>query len=200
MKKIVLYGDSIFNGFQADYSASPYNAFTSGQNTDLITKSVQAKCGQQAQVINLSQNGITVCEGLANLKRIPADADLIVLELGVNDSASWGISQRMFALDLEAIVRQLGPQRCIILGPSRPNPLNHKINIYFDENSLRINNMAAQKIANKYKVPFVNWLKTISNVKNPEDYYQIDGLHFTTKGYRLLVETMWPAIKEKLQA
>lgn len=200
MKKIVLYGDSIFNGFQADQSASPYNAFTSGQDTDLITKSVQKKCGQKAQVINLSQNGITVVEGLANLKRIPSDADLIILELGVNDSATWGISQHMFALDLEAIVRQLGPQRCIILGPSRPNPLNHKINIYFDENRLRINNEAARKIAQKYDIPFVNWLKAISSVEEPENYYQRDGLHFTPKGYQLLVDTMWPAIKEKLQA
>lgn len=199
MKKIVLYGDSIFNGFQADKNASPYNAFTSGVNTALITNAVQKRVGNAAKVINLSQNGITVVEGLNNISKIPADADIIVIELGVNDASSWGISSKMYADGLENIVKKLGPTRCIIIGPSNPNPMNHNINIFFDEIKLQQNNQKAAAIAQKYDVPFIDWLKTIRNVENPEEYYQIDGLHFTNKGYQLLVDTFMPAVEAKLK-
>ncbi len=200
MKKIILYGDSIFNGFKADKKASPYNAFTSGVNTDVITKGVQKGVGEAAQVVNLSVNGTTVIDGLNNVKKVPADADIIVIEFGVNDSATWGISEKMYQSDLEKMVQALKPERCLIVGPSTPNPLNRKINIYFDANKLRTNNWAAEKIAAKYRIPFINWFKTIRNVTDPEDYYQIDGLHFTDKGYSLLIDSLLPAIKEKLQA
>ncbi len=198
MKKIVLFGDSIFNGFQADKKASPYNAFTSGHNTDLITNSVQKRVGNKAKVINLSQNGITVIEGLDNVNKVPKDADIIVIELGVNDAAQWGISSKMYQDGLTTIIKKLGPERCIILGPSNPNPMNRHINIFFDEIKLQQNNQAARDIAKKYDVPFIDWYKTIRNVKNPEEYYQIDGLHFTDKGYKLLVDTFMPAVLAKL--
>lgn len=199
MKKIILYGDSIFNGFQADKDASPYNAFTSGKDTNLITDSVQAKVGKQAQVINLSKNGITVVEGENNLSEIPSDADIVVIELGVNDSSSWGISSKMYKEGLERIVQKLGAEHCIIVGPSNPNPLNRNINIFFDEIKLSKNNQTAKDIAKKYNVPFVDWFGIIRNVSDPEDYYKIDGLHFTEKGYKLLIDSIMPTIEEKLK-
>lgn len=85
MKKIILFGDSIFNGYR------------NGQDTNLVTNLFQKSLGNYAQVQNLSKSGATTVEGVDFLEQIPAKYDLIVVEYGNNDAATaWGISPESY--------------------------------------------------------------------------------------------------------
>ena len=68
MKKIILFGDSIFNGFR------------DGQDTDLVTNLFQKELKDYAQVENISKSGATTVEAIDYLHLIPQKRDLVVVE------------------------------------------------------------------------------------------------------------------------
>ena len=81
MKKIILFGDSIFNGYR------------DGCDTNLVTNLFKKQLNNYTQVENISKSGATTVEGVDYLVQIPAEKDLTVVEYGNNDAATaWGIS------------------------------------------------------------------------------------------------------------
>lgn len=186
MLKIILFGDSIFNGYSA------------GKDTDCILQGVQESFPTNI-ISNLSLSGATTVQGLQRLNLISADADLVVLEYGTNDMATtWGISSTDYAKNINKMIKTIGAKRMIIVGPSYPNPNNKGIMQYYPASNIRLFNYIAQANAAKYDIPFVDLVAHFRNLKNISSYYQEDGQHLTVKGNRLLIKLLITAIKQKL--
>jgi len=188
MKKIILFGDSLFNGYR------------NGQDTDAITSGLQKTLGNSVKVENLSKSGATTVEGLDYIKQIDPQADLVVLEYGTNDTAAgWGINSERYAKNLDKMVKEIGSNRMIIVGPSYPDPNNKEIMQDYSDESLDRYNAIAKECAQKYHIPFINLIKVGRKLGNISSYYLADGQHLTDKGNAILINTVAPVIKEKIE-
>ena len=187
MKKIILFGDSLFNGYRA------------GRDTNVITSGVQKKLGDNVQIINLSLSGATTTAGIQRLNLIPEEADIVVLEYGTNDmSNSWGISSSNYAANLNHMVQNIGASRMIITGPSYQDPNNKDIMQYYTLKDMETYNQIAADCASKNNIPFINLIAHFSQLANLSSYYQEDGQHFTALGNEILINLVAAAIKQKL--
>lgn len=185
MKKLVLFGDSIFNGFR------------NRENTNLVTNLFKDSLGNNIKVYNISKSGATTVEGLDYLSQIPTDPDLTVIEYGTNDaSTAWGISLQNYAQNLQKMVNYLN-SKCIIIGPMPPDPNNSEITQFYA--NLDQFNQVAKEVAQTNDLLFVDMTQAFSNLSNISSYYQEDGQHLTNKGNTLLVKTIAPVILSKLK-
>lgn len=187
MNKIVLFGDSLFNGYR------------DGVDTSLVTESIQKAVGSSFSIKNLSLSGATTDDGIKRLRLIDPKAILVVLELGTNDSsAMWGISRERYAQNLNKMVSYIGQKRLIIVGPSYENFNNNDIRQSYSEESLDLFNDVAQKCAAAHQISFVNLIAHFRKIKDLSSYYQDDGQHFADKGNELFISLIVNAIKQKL--
>ncbi|MGQ5708351.1 SGNH/GDSL hydrolase family protein [Lactobacillus sp. PSON] len=186
MKKTILFGDSIFNGFR------------NHQNTNLVTNLFQNFLGNNIQVINLSKSGATTVEGLDYLKQLDSSSNLVVIEYGTNDASSgWGVSLKNYSSNLQTLIDYIGPQKCIIVGPFPPDPNNFEINQFYQ--NIANFNQVAKHIAKQNHIPFIDMISAFSSLSDISSYYQADGQHLTDKGNQLLVKTIAPTILSKLK-
>lgn len=182
MKKIILFGDSIFNGFR------------NGRDTDLITNLFQNKLRNYAQVENISKSGATTVEAIDFLKQIPEDTDLVVVEYGNNDAATaWGISSKNYEKNLTEILDTIG--KSIVVGLCYPDPTNDEINQFYGDTRLDHYNAIAKEVAHNHQAPFVDILSPMRKLKHISTYYQADGQHLTDEGNEFLVNQIVPTIK-----
>lgn len=185
MKRILLFGDSIFNGYRQ------------GRDTDLITNGLAERLGSNYEIINLSRTGGTTFEALALLEKVPKDLDLIILEYGTNDaSTGWGTSPENYRQNLQTLVKKLSWAKLIIVGPSAPEPNNAEINQFYGTDRLKKYNQIAKSCAQAHHLPFLNLLALFGNLPDPSSYYQADGQHLTDKGNALLLNALAPLIKK----
>lgn len=188
MKKVVLFGDSIFNGYRNHH------------DTNLITTGLQERLGSYAQVQNCSKSGATTVEGLDFLKQIDPNCDLIVIEFGTNDAATaWGITAENYKQNLNLMIKALANKKLIIVGPSAPNPKNSEIDQYYGTERLAKYNQIAQHCAQVHNCDFINLLTAFAQIKKPERYYQSDGQHLTDLGNKLLLDIITPIIMNNLK-
>lgn len=185
MKKIILFGDSIFNGYR------------NGRDTDLVTNLFKKELNNYAQVQNLSKSGATTVEGVDFLAQIPAKHDLVVVEYGNNDAATaWGIRPENYKKNLSQILAAVS--KAVVVGLCLPDPNNFEINQYYGDERLNLYNSIAKKVAHKYHAPFVDILPKMRELKDISTYYQADGQHLTDKGNEFLVRQILPIIKKEL--
>jgi acyl-CoA thioesterase I len=76
MKKVVLFGDSIFNAYDGQ------------KDTDRLTKALSEQLGDAYEVVNISVSGACAQDVLPRVGSLPA-CDILVVEYGTNDAASW---------------------------------------------------------------------------------------------------------------
>ncbi len=185
MKKIILFGDSIFNGFR------------NGQDTDLVTNLFQKGLKDIAQVENISKSGATTVEALDYLHLIPQKRDLVVVEYGNNDAATgWGIRPERYKQNLNEILTKIGT--AIVVGLCYPDPTNSEINQFYGDKRLDLFNDIAKKVVAKHSAQFVDILPAFRKLTDISTYYQKDGQHLTDKGNEFLVNQILPAIKKEL--
>lgn len=185
MKKIILFGDSIFNGFRQQH------------DTDLVTKLFQEKLQNYAQVENISKSGATTVEGIDYLTQIPQAHDLVIVEYGNNDATTaWGISPKNYEKNLSQILSAVG--KSIVVGLCYPDPNNAEINQFYGDKRLNLFNSIAKKVALKHNANFVDILPAMRKLKHISTYYQADGQHLTDKGNEFLVNQIIPVIKKEL--
>lgn len=185
MKKIILFGDSIFNGFR------------NGQDTDLVTNLFQKGLKDIAQVENISKSGATTVEALDYLHLIPQKRDLVVVEYGNNDAATgWGIRPERYEQNLNEILTKIGT--AIVVGLCYPDPINSEINQFYGDKRLDLFNDIAKKVVAKHSAQFVDILPAFRKLTDISTYYQKDGQHLTDKGNEFLVNQILPAIKKEL--
>lgn len=183
MKKIVLFGDSLFNGFSHH------------RDTNLVTVALQKQLGNSAHVENFSKSGATTVEGLDFITQIPQDADLVVIEYGTNDSSLVGISSESYQKNLETMLNFFAPIKLIIVGPWQDKFGNE----YTIPKRLEKNRQIAKDLANKYHYPFVDLLEIRNGEKNVDKLYQSDNLHLTDYGNQKLIDLLYPVIKKELE-
>lgn len=182
MKKVVLFGDSIFNGYR------------NGHDTNLVSRLFQ-KAWPQAQIENISLSGATTNQALNLLNQLDPHADLVIVEYGTNDSAmSWGLDLPLYQKNLEKITQQIGPARTVIVGPCFPNPNNPEIMQYYTPARLKQYNDAAAKVAQEWQVKFVDLIAAMQPLTNIDQYYQADGQHLSDLGNQVLVKTITAVI------
>ena len=185
MKKIILFGDSIFNGFR------------DGQDTDLVTNLFQKELKDYAQVENISKSGATTVEAIDYLHLIPQKRDLVVVEYGNNDAATgWGIRPESYERNLNEVLTQVG--KAIVVGLCYPDPTNSEINQFYGDERLDLFNGIAKKVAEKHSAQFVDILPAFRKLKAISTYYQKDGQHLTDKGNEFLVNQIMPEKKKEL--
>lgn len=183
MKKIVLFGDSLFNGFR------------NGQDTNLITDALQEKLGNNAQVENFSKSGATTVEGLDFLTQIPQDADLILIEYGTNDSSIVGVSSQTYEKNLKKMIKICGPNKVTLVGPWQDKYGNE----YIIPEHLTKNRQIVDKLAQEYHLPKIDLLTIRTGEKNVDKLYQADNLHLTDYGNQKLVALLYQTIKKELE-
>lgn len=185
MKKIVLFGDSLFNGFR------------NHRNTSVITNGLQKRLGNYAQVENFSKSGATTVEGLDYLLQLKTNYDLIVIEYGTNDATLWGITPESYAQNLQKMIDLCLNKKIIIVGPWKPCPNSEQVYNFIPENHKKIHRLA-KEIAQKNNLPFIDLWKLTNGVKNVDKLYQHDGLHLTELGNEQLLDLIIPVIKQNL--
>ena len=185
MKKIILFGDSVFNGYR------------DGCDTNLVTNLFKKQLKNYTQVENISKSGATTVEGVDYLVQIPAEKDLTVVEYGNNDAATaWGISPENYERNLGQILDTVG--KSVVVGLCYPDPTNSEINQFYGDERLDLFNSIAKKVAFEHKSPFVDILSAMRKLKHISTYYQADGQHLTDKGNGFLVNQIVPTIKKEL--
>lgn len=185
MKKILLFGDSLFNGF------------TNHHDTDLVTDSVQEKLANKVQVDNLSKSGATTVEGLDYLQLIKPVYDLIILEYGTNDASVWGISPYSYQQNLEKMIKYCSFTKIIVTSPWKPNPSSPQVNNFISEYLVK-DHQIAHDLAQKYALPFIDLWQISKEVTDVDKLYQADGLHLTKLGNQLLIDLLVEHIKKEL--
>lgn len=186
MKKIVLFGDSLFNGF------------TNHQNTAIVTDLFKAAL-PNTNIDNISKSGATTVEGLDYIHQIDPGADLVVIEYGTNDSSTgWGLSLENYQYNLLSMINQIGRTRVIVVGPSLPDPNNVDINQFYPADHLNAFNQVAKTCAELNNAPFADLIASFKKQKDISPLYQADGQHLTPRGNAFLVNSIVPSIKKKL--
>lgn len=183
MKKILLFGDSLFNGF------------TNHRNTNIVTASLQEELGKNIHVDNLSKSGATTVEGLDYLKQIKPIYDLIILEYGTNDASIWGISPKNYQHNLEKMIKYCLFAKVIVTSPWRPCPGSAQVDSFIAE-YLQKDHQIAQALAQKYDLPFIDLWHIYQQVSDVHNLYQADGLHLTKIGNQLLIQLLAKNIKQ----
>lgn len=187
MKKIILFGDSLFNGFRNHH------------NTTVITAGLNERLNNFAQVDNLSKSGATTVEGLDYLAQLPPDFDLIVIEYGTNDATVWGITPENYVKNLQKMIDFCKNRKIIIVGPWKANPNSETAANFIPENHKKIHKLA-KTIAQKNNLLFIDLWKLTDGEKDVDKLYQADGLHLTDYGNQKLLNLITPVIKKTLLA
>jgi len=182
MKKIVLFGDSIFAGY------------SDGKMTDALTDRI-SKHFPDDKVINLSIPGYKTSNAVSNIQQniLELHPDLLILGFGANDiSTNDEIKPGKFASNLATIIDAVGKDKIVLLSPpytdwrkvpSRPWTRQ----LQFD--------LVTEHIGKESDIAYIDLLHEMSNSNSVQKLLQTDGLHFTSKGYNLLEELLVPQIK-----
>ncbi|MGX6962600.1 SGNH/GDSL hydrolase family protein [Vagococcus xieshaowenii] len=186
MAKIILFGDSLTAGY------NPEEMFT-----DELTRRVQDVFFDD-HVINAGIPGDTAEQGLHRIEAhvLKYEPDIVTVFFGANDLARHrDVSLVEYIDNLSAIIKHITPGKVIMFSAPYVNqtmrcqdrPLTTIMT--FVE--------AAQKLANNYQVPFVNLATIMMDDDRRDDWFQEDGLHFSSYGYEKLAQLFNQEIKKK---
>jgi acyl-CoA thioesterase-1 len=141
-------------------------------------------------VANAGVSGDTASDGLARLEwSVPADADLVIVELGSND-ALRGIDPAVTREALSEIVAKLKGrgQAVLLAGMLAPRNLGEDYGKAFDA--------IYPEIAAKYDVPLIPFF--LEGVATDASLNQADGLHPNAAGVARIVENVLPRVEQAL--
>ena len=155
-----------------------------------MTAALKAK-GHDVPVVNAGVSGDTAVDGLARLDwSVPADADIVIVELGAND-ALRGIDPALTKKALSEIVAKLKArgQAVLLAGMLAPRNLGDSYGKEFDA--------IYPALAAQYDVPLYPFF--LAGVATDPTLNQADGMHPTAAGVAKIVAAILPDV-EKLVA
>lgn len=182
MKKIVLFGDSIFAGY-AD-----------GKMTDALTDRI-SKHFPDDKIINISIPGYKTSNAVSNIEQniLNLHPDLLILGFGANDiSTKDEIKPGKFASNLSTIIEAVGKDKIVLLSP--PYTDWHKVPNHPWTRQLQFD-LVTEHLGKEMNLAYIDLLHEMSKSSSVQALLQADGLHFTSKGYNLLEELLVPKIK-----
>lgn len=188
MKKIVLFGDSIFNGY------------INGRNTDRVVKALNTVTKNQYDIENISMSGATTDDALDFIdKKLDPAADLVILWYGSNDAATdWGIPLKNYQRNLKALIKIIGAKKMLMIGPSSPDFENPAEGQFYDLDRYKTFDHACQEIASNHQIPFLDMFKIMRSNKSVKNLLLPDGIHYADQGIDLLVKYLAPMIEQKM--
>lgn len=170
--RIVAFGDSLTAGF----GVSPEQSYPARLQQQLDA------LGYQYQVINAGASGETTAGGL---RRVPwiltGRPRLVILELGGNDGLR-GLSLADTRSHLNTIIEQLKEAKVRVLLAGMKLPPN-----YGEEYTARFEEMY-HELAASHGLPLIPFL--LEGVGGDQALNQVDGIHPTGEGYRVVVDNV----------
>ena len=151
-----------------------------------------AGCNPQYRVVNASMSGETTGGGLARLPKAlnDHDPDLLIIELGGNDGLR-GYPVANIRRNLAQMIEAADPARRDVLLVAMQIPPN------YGRRYIKAFREMFTDLANSYGVPLADAF--IEAVALQPELMQDDGIHPTAAGQPLLLEALWPAIKQRLR-
>ena len=180
--QVVAFGDSLTQG----YGVGPGEAFPEQLQAAL------RKAGYDVTVTNAGVSGDTTTGGLARLEwSVPANADLVIVELGAND-ALRGVSPEIVRSNLDAILAKLTGrgQAVILAGMLAPPNMGADYAKAFDA--------IFPELAKKYGVAFYPFF--LDGVAAQQDLNQADAMHPNPKGVAVIVKKILPLVEKTLDS
>ena len=174
---IVAFGDSLTAGYGLD----PGQAFP-----EQLERALRGR-GLDVTVANAGVSGDTASNGLARLEwSVPADADLVIVELGAND-ALRGIDPAITRKALSAIVAKLQGrgQGVLLAGMLAPRNMGDRFAAEF--------NAIYPDLAAEYGVPLYPFF--LAGVAANRSLNLPDGIHPTAEGIAKIVDAMLPQVE-----
>jgi acyl-CoA thioesterase-1 len=178
---IVALGDSLTAGL---------GLFPGESFPEQLQAALKAK-GEDVTVTNAGVSGDTATDGLARLEwSVPADADIVIVELGAND-ALRGIDPALTRKALAEILQKLDArhQRVLLAGMLAPRNLSDSYGKAFDA--------IYPDLAKEYGVALYPFF--LDGVATDPALNQGDGMHPTAAGVTKIVGLILPYV-EKLVA
>ena len=173
---ILAFGDSLSAGYELDNEDSfPVQ----------LERALQDK-GIDAQVINSGVSGDTTAGGRARLGwSMPANVDLVILELGANDGLR-GVNPDETEANLDAMLRALSERKTKILftGMLAPPNLGREYGSAF--------NAVFPRLAEKHDVTFYPFF--LEGVAGDTRLNQRDGIHPNAEGVARIVDRITPYV------
>lgn len=184
MKKIILFGDSITAGYENGVTDFRLNEEIEAVFTDI-------------EVINAGIPGDTSQKALMRVEShvLKYEPDIVTVFFGANDvSKISGLGINSYQENLLSLVRQIGPEKVILIGVPYANQVYYKQ----ERPMSRIKNFneVAKKIAQTQKINYINLLNEMIK-EEPLELLQEDGLHFSRKGYQLLGKLINQELRKK---
>ncbi len=179
MKRILVLGDSISEGFQL----KPSEAYPM-----LLAKKLR-DAGLNLEVINASATGGTTAGGLERLPtHLKRKIDIFILELGIND-AFRGIPVDQIQKNLQQIIDKVkarNPEvRIVIAGMQLPN---YAADDYVSAFGKMFTDLAAKNGA--ALVPYL-----LDGVAGDSALTLPDGIHPNAAGQKILAENVWQTLE-----
>jgi acyl-CoA thioesterase-1 len=180
--KIVAFGDSLTAG----YGVLPGESFPEQLEAALKDR------GHDVTVANAGVSGDTTADGLARLEwSVPADADIVIVELGAND-ALRGLDPKAARAALDKILATLKGrgQTVLLAGMLAPRNLGDTYAREFDR--------IYPELAREYRVALYPFF--LAGVATEPSLNQPDGLHPTADGVAAIVRAMLPEVEKLVTA
>lgn len=176
--RIVALGDSLMAGY----------GLPSGEALPEVLQGLLRAKGQGIQVQNAGVSGDTTAGGLARLDwAVPEGTDAVILGLGANDML-MGLAKDRARANLEAIIERLKARGIpvLLLGMRASRSLGDDYANGFDR--------IYPEIAEKHGVIFYPFL--LAGVALDPGLNQLDGIHPTAAGVRVIAERMLPTVEQ----
>ncbi len=181
---MLFFGDSLTAGYGLANTATQSLPALIGAKLNLE--------GFDYQIVNAGVSGDTTAGGLSRLTYwLSRPVDVFVLELGINDLRR-GVPSHTIAHNLQLIINNVRDKfpkvKIVLLGMEVPVFLGGNIAIAF--------NGIYKKLADDNGLAFVPFL--LAGVAGVKHLNLWDRLHPSAEGYKVVAETVWPAIKSVL--
>ncbi|MBN4054185.1 arylesterase [Nitrospira defluvii] len=180
---IVAFGDSLTAGL----------GVPADQAYPALLKEKLHEEGYHYRVVNAGVSGETTAGGLRRvdwvLKRMRPD--IVILELGANDGLR-GLDLGQMEKNLAAIIErfQENDVTIVLAGMKIPPNYGQDYTGKFEK--------TYQNLADRYNLAFIPFF--LEGVAAKPLLNQADGLHPTAKGYRILVDHVWPILEQVLKS
>lgn len=148
--------------------------------------------GYPFQVVNAGLSGDTSAGGLRRIDwALDGDVRIVILALGANDGLR-GLPVAEMAKNLQGIIDRAQRRNIKVLLVGMEAPPN------YGERYTREYREAFQDLAKRNHLEFVPFLLT--GVAGVQDLNQRDGIHPTSRGARMLADTLLPVLEKMLPA
>jgi len=198
-KTIVCFGDSLTFGYCAEYGTDYVSLLRKQIKADFPNSDITVK--------NKGENGETSREGLRRLKSdvLHYNPDIIIMLFGSNDSAYSDYQHRgieEFSYNYDQIISSVLEKGNVELTLMTPPPVIEDPDMPFIENAVL--NKYCDIIKEKSKdngLMLIDLNKAFLEADNGNltRFMQWDGVHISTEGYRLFFNTVYKAIKPKIE-